>query len=262
MILCPPRLTKKWKREVEQTVPLARAAIVASITDLEKLRLSAGSGTLFVVMSRERAKLSYRWQPSVVQRWANSDGRLERDEETGEPFRVPCCATCHGQVTDKDGVPLTDAELRRRKRDCARCGAPLWRADGSGPRRYPLSDYVKPRIRCFFDLLVGDEVQVYKGRGSAQGITAGVLADVIGKSFSLSGTLMAGYSSTLFHLLCRFSPELRADFAHSEEGRWIDLYGFLEETRSYPDDDAFEDGRVIPNFKMSQNPQVGIEPPR
>ena len=37
-----------------------------------------------------------------------------REEETGEPFQVPCCATCHGQVTDKDGVPLTDAELRRR----------------------------------------------------------------------------------------------------------------------------------------------------
>ena len=70
-----------------------------------------------------------------------------------------------------------------------------------------------------------------------------MLADVIGKSLSLSGTLMGGYSSTLFHLLYRFSPELRADFAHSEEGRWIERYGFLEETRSYPDDDAFEDGR-------------------
>ncbi len=29
---------------------------------------------------------------------------------------------------------------------------------------------------------------------------------------------MGGYSSTLFHLLYRFSPELRAYFAHSEEG--------------------------------------------
>ena len=44
LILCPPHLTKKWKREVEQTVPLARTAIVTSITDLERLRLSAGSG--------------------------------------------------------------------------------------------------------------------------------------------------------------------------------------------------------------------------
>ena len=263
LILCPPHLTKKWKREVEQTVPLARTAIVASITDLERLRLSAGSGPLFAVMSRERAKLSYRWLPSVIQRWATENGRLVRDEETGEPFQVPCCATCYGQVTDKDGVPLTDAELRRRKRDCARCGAPLWQADGSGPRRYPLADYVKNRMRGFFDLLIGDEIHEYKGRGSAQGIAAGVLADVIGKSLSLSGTLMGGYSSTLFHLLYRFSPELRNEFGHSEEGRWIQRYGFLEETVRYPDDDgAFEDGRTSrrKGFRKTVSEKPGLVP--
>ncbi len=262
LILCPPHLTRKWKREVEQTVPLARTAIVASITDLERLRLSAGSSPLFAVMSRERAKLSYRWQPAVIQRWATEGARLVRDDETGEPFRVPCCATCYAQVTDKDGVPLTDAELRRRKRNCARYGSPLWQADGSGPRRYPLADYVKNRMRGFFDLLVGDEVHEYKGRGSAQGIAAGVLADVIGKSLSLSGTLMGGYSSTLFHLLYRFSPELRADFAHSEEGRWIERYGFLEETRSYPEDDAYEDGRTSrrKGFRKTVREKPGLVP--
>ena len=262
LILCPPHLTKKWQREVEQTVPLARTAIVASITDLERLRLSVGSGPLFAVMSRERAKLSYRWQPAVIQRWATEGARLVRDDETGEPFRVPCCPTCYGQITDKDGVPLTDAELRRRKRNCARCGSPLWQADGAGPRRYPLADYVKNRMRGFFDLLVGDEVHEYKGRGSAQGIAAGVLADVIGKSLSLSGTLMGGYSSTLFHLLYRFSPELRNDFAHSEEGRWIERYGFLEETRSYPEDDAYEDGRSSrrKGFRKTVREKPGLVP--
>ena len=263
LILCPPHLTKKWKREVEQTVPLARTAIVASITDLERLRLSAGSGPLFAVMSRERAKLSYRWQPAVIRRWATEGARLARDEETGEPFRVPCCPTCYAQVTDKDGVPLTDAELRRRKRNCARCGSPLWQADGSGPRRYPLADYVKNRMRGFFDLLVGDEVHEYKGRGSAQGIAAGVLADVIGKSLSLSGTLMGGYSSTLFYLLYRFSPELRAEFGHSEESRWVQRYGFLEETLRYSEDDsAYEDGRSSrrKGFRKTVSERPGLVP--
>ena len=87
-------------------------------------------------------------------------------------------------------MPLTDADLNRRKRNCADCGSPLWQADKSGPARYPLADYVKHRMRGFFDLLVGDEVHEYKGRGSAQGIAAGVLADACGKSLSLSGTLM------------------------------------------------------------------------
>ena len=243
LILCPPHLTKKWKREIEQTVPFARAAIVSSITDLERLRLSAGSGPLFAVMSRERAKLSYRWKPAIVERWAAAAGRLVRDEETGEPFRVPCCPDCTAQVVDRDGVPLTDADLSRRKRTCDHCGSPLWQADKSGPARYPLADYVKHRMKGFFDLLIGDEVHEYKGRGSAQGIAAGVLADVCGKSLSLSGTLMGGYSSTLFHLLYRFSPELRTEFDRSEEHRWIKRYGFEEHTMGKSDDDTLEDGR-------------------
>ncbi len=243
LVLCPPHLVPKWKREVEQTVPLARAAIVESITDLERLRLSIGSGLLFAVMSRERAKLSYRWQAAVIYRWATSKGRLVRDEETGEPFRVPCCPDCTAQITDKDGVPLTDADLNRRRHVCSYCGSPLWQADKSGPKRYPLADYVKHHMRGFFDLLITDEVHEYKGRGSAQGIAAGVLADACGKSLSLSGTLMGGYSSTLFHLLYRFSPEIRTEFGRSEEGRWIERYGFVEHSIGKPDDESMEDGR-------------------
>ena len=243
LVLCPPHLTKKWKREVEQTVPFARAVIVTSITDLEKLRLSVGSGPLFVVMSRERAKLSYRWKAAVIKRWAVSKGRLVRDEETGEPFRVPCCPDCTAQIVDKDGVPLTDADLNRRKRTCEQCGAPLWQADSSSLRRYPLSDYVKHRMKGFFDLLVTDEVHEYKSRGSAQGIAAGVLADACGKSLSLTGTVMGGYASTLFHLLYRFSPEIRTEFGRSDEHRWIQRYGFEEHSIGKPDNDAVEDGR-------------------
>ena len=243
LIICPPHLVPKWKREVEMTVPGVRAAIVESITDLERLRLSVGSGPLFAVMSREKAKLSYRWMPAVIQRWAVSKGRLLREEETGEPFRVPCCPDCTAQIVDKDGVPLTFADLNRRKHTCAACDAPLWQADRSGPARYPLADYIKHRMKGFFDLLIGDEVHEFKGRGSAQGIAAGILADVCGKSLSLTGTLLGGYSSTIFHLLYRFSPEIRTEFGRSDEHRWIQRYGFEEVTVGKSDDDAVEDGR-------------------
>ena len=244
LVLCPPHLTRKWKREVEETVPDARAIIVASITDLERLRLSQGPGPLFAVMSRERAKLSYRWLPATVERWATVDGRLVRDEETLEPFRVPCCPDCFEPIVDKDGLPLTQKDLARRKRSCDECGSALWKADPSGPKRYPLADYVKHHLRDFFDLLIGDECHEYKGRGSAQGIAAGVLADACGKSLSLSGTLMGGYSSTLFHLLYRFSPEIRKEFGRGEESRWIERYGFVEHTIGRDDGESLEDGRT------------------
>ena len=243
LVICPPHLVPKWKREVEMTVPGARAAIVESITDLERLRLSIGPGPLFAVMSREPAKLSYRWKAAVIQRWATSRGRLIREEETGEPFRVPCCPVCTAQAVDKDGVPLTDKVLNRRKHVCAACVSPLWQADNSGPKRYPLSDYVKHHMKGFFDLLIGDEVHEFKSRGSAQGIAAGVLADACGKSLSLTGTLLGGYASTIFHLLYRFSPEIRTEFGRSDEGRWIKRYGFEEHTIGKPDDESTEDGR-------------------
>ena len=54
---------------------------------------------------------------------------------------------------------------------------------------------------------------------------------------------MGGYSSTLFHLLYRFSPEIRTEFERSDEHRWIQRYGFEEVTVGKPDDDALEDGR-------------------
>ena len=244
LVLCPPHLTRKWKREVEETVPDARAIIVASITDLERLRLSHGPGPLFVVMSREGAKLSYRWLPAVVERWATVNGKLVRDEETLQPIRVPCCPDCFVPIVDKDGLPLTLKDLGRRKRACDECGSALWQADPSGPKRYPLADYVKHHLRGFFDLLVSDEVHEYKGRGSAQGIAAGILADACGKSLSLSGTLMGGYSSTLFHLLYRFSPEIRSEFGRGEESRWIERYGFVEHTIGRDDGESLEDGRT------------------
>ena len=243
LVVCPPHLVSKWKREVEQTVPGVRAAVVESITHLERLRHSVGSGPLFVVMSREKAKLSYRWKAAVIRRWATSKGRLIRAEKTGEPFRVPCCPVCTAQVVDRDGVPLTDRDLNRRKRACANCGSPLWQADKSGPKRYPLSDYVKHHMPGFFDLLIGDECHEFKGRGSAQGIAAGVLAEACGRSLSLTGTLLGGYASTIFHLLYRFSPEIRTEFGRSDEHRWIQRYGFEEHTIGKSNDDALEDGR-------------------
>ena len=243
LVLVPPHLTRKWKREVEETIPNVRAVIVTSITDLERLRLSTGPGPLFAVLSRERAKLSYRWQAAYIERWATSRGGLIRDEETGEPFKVPCCPICAAQIVDKDGVPLTAEEMGRKRRTCAGCRSPLWQADPKGPKRYPLSDYIKKRMKGFFDLLTADEVHEYKGRGSAQGIAAGVLADACGRSLTLTGTLSGGYSSTLFHLLYRFSPAIRTEFGRSEESRWIQRYGFEEHTIGKDDGDSVEDGR-------------------
>ena len=123
LIICPPHLVPKWKREVEMTVPGVRAAIVESITDLERLRLSVGSGPLFAVMSREKAKLSYRWMPAVIQRWAVSRGRLLTGRGDGGALPHPLLPRLHGagrgqgrRAADGRRPEPPQAHLRRLRR--------------------------------------------------------------------------------------------------------------------------------------------------
>ncbi len=242
LVLCPPHLVRKWQREILATVPGAGAAIVRTITDLRRLPFLGGH-PLFVVLSREQAKLSYRWSPAVVERLAVVNGQLLRDDD-GEPVRRLCCPACFAPALDNEGLPLEREQLERKKHNCGECGGPLWQADRSGPRRFPLADYIARRMPGFFDLLVVDEQHEYKARGSAQGLAAGTLAEACRRVLTLTGTLMGGYSSTLFYLLWRFSPAVRDEFAYKDEQRWVARYGIVERITRKGEDDAYEDGRV------------------
>ena len=96
----------------------------------------------------------------------------------------------------------------------------------------------------YFDLLLIDEQHEYKARGSAQGLAAGTLAEACKAVLTLTGTLMGGYSSTLFYLLWRFSPAVREEFGHADEAKWVSRYGIVERiSRKTGDHDAYEDGR-------------------
>ncbi len=257
LVLAPPHLVQKWKREIEMTVPRARAAIVRTITDLKTVRKpDPGSGIQFTIMSREAAKLSYRWQAACVT-------RLLPVKDGGR--KINCCPGCFKQIRDKDGIPVPVGELQRKRMKCPECAAPSGSRSWSSTRpdapagdaeewaepppkyrnrKYALADYIKKRMKGFFDLLIADEVHEYKARGSAQGIAGGNLAQACGRILTLTGTLAGGYSSTLFHLLYRFTPEIRNEFQHNQQGRWIDRYGFRQKKyrNGGRDDEAIEHG--------------------
>ena len=277
LVLVPPHLVYKWKREIEMTVPWARAAIVRTITDLKRLSMPAPSaGPRFTIISRETAKLSYRWQAAYVNRLlvANKEGH-----------RINCCPGCFRQILDKEGLPVPTKEIERKRTQCRECGGALWQPkqeehrsecacrkcggrDGSPikyrNRKYALADYIKKWMKNFFDLLICDEVHEYKARGSAQGIAGGNLAQACGKVLTLTGTLAGGYSSTLFYLLYRFTPEIRNDFKHHEQGRWIDRYGFRQwKYRSKNGaDEPFEHGRGSSRrgYRQTEKETPGLAP--
>ncbi len=242
LVVCPPHLVRKWRREILQTVPGARVAIVRTITDLERAR-SLGGRVAFVVCSREQAKLGYRWSPAAVARPARDEvGGLARDE-AGQLVRVLCCPGCYTPAVDDEAVPLTWADVGTRKHRCRACGGPLWQADRTGPRRFPLADYIRRRLPGHFELLIADEVQDFKARGSAQGLAVGALAEACPKVLTLTGTLFGGYSSTLFYLLWRFSPAVRAEFGYRDETKWVSRYGVVERITKKDPDVHLDDGR-------------------
>ena len=238
LVMCPPHLVEKWAREVHETVPGVRTRILESITQVESLRSEVGTGPLFAILSREKAKLSHAWRPAYVIRKT----RLQDDRGHRFTFSSPSCPRC-GEVLETPEGLLTHDELAKKRRTCDGCGEPLWQADPQGPRRYALGHYVAEKLPGFFDLFVIDEAHEMKAGGSAQGIAAGALAQAIPHTLALTGTLFGGYASNLHFLLQRFSPQIRSSYGYGDEQRFVAHYGILERT-SREDADGGEDGRV------------------
>ena len=113
LVLCPPHLVRKWKREIEMTVPGAMAAIVRTITDLERLReQSLITGTRFTIMSREAAKLSYWWEPAYISRQT-----VRRNAAIAIH-----CPECFHWILNEDGTNPTLKEIQESPPQCPKCG--------------------------------------------------------------------------------------------------------------------------------------------
>ena len=122
------------------------------------------------------------------------------------------------------------------------------------PRRYDLAEYIKKYLPGFIDLLVADECHQFKAGDSAQGLMARMLAEVAPHRVTLTGTLMAGKASDLFHLLYGFGgPEVRRDFRHNDATRWRNIHGFVEKT-VYLDDLNSKRSRARKNARTKDLP--------
>jgi len=224
LVMCPGHLTRKWAREVTQTIPGAQATILSRLSDVQAIDTQQQHiGLRFYIVSKERAKLSYAWRPAF---------NLRRN--------VPSCPDCGERVVDRDGVTVDQEILVKRKHWCSACNAPLWQADNTRFRRYSIADYIKRRLNGYFDFFICDEVHELKGGATAQGNAFGTLASVCKKTIALTGTLLGGYASHMFYLNYRLNPQamLADGLQYGKEMNFISRYGVLERvTRYYPGDD-------------------------
>ena len=136
LVMCPPHLVEKWAREVHETVPGVRTRIIESVSQVEALRWDVGTGPLFVILSREKAKLGHGWKPAYVPRKV----LLKDDLGRWSTFVRPTCPSCGGVLETDEGL-LTHEELAKKKHTCGWCDEQLWQAEPV-PRRFALGHYI------------------------------------------------------------------------------------------------------------------------
>ena len=147
IVMCPSHLLEKWKEEVEDTVPNAKGYIVHNLDELlalePKLRMTNRVENMYVIMSKEIAKLGFDERPAAI--WSKSK-QCFVCPECGQPLFKVENVTVFGRKT-KVNVKLTELDMLKKQAHnticmnevrvwdkkthaykTKKCGAKLWTA--------------------------------------------------------------------------------------------------------------------------------------
>lgn len=100
------------------------------------------------------------------------------------------------------------------------------------PRRVATIEYIRRKMKSFFDISIVDEVHMLKGGMTAQGNSLGSLAAVSKKVVAGTGTLFGGKAEDIYFTLWRLFPGdmVKSGFRYEEVTRFNEEYGNIEET--------------------------------
>lgn len=137
LVISPPHLVYKWRREIRDTVPGARVWVLNGPDTLRKLlNLRAGLGAPasaepeFFVLGRVRMRMGFHWRPAYCVR-RGIERSLEGQAQRVEHAVCPRCGTAIS-VEDADGHPiavspaLAATMLADARASCQHCGEALW----------------------------------------------------------------------------------------------------------------------------------------
>jgi len=130
LVIAPPHLVYKWRREILETVPQAKVWILNGSDTLGKLlqlRDTLGAGTdpsrpEFFILGRIRMRMGFHWR-AAYQR------RITRNRDTtGERICHVVCPDCGAVMKDTEGNPLPEAFFKNldKRCQCPHCGSALW----------------------------------------------------------------------------------------------------------------------------------------
>lgn len=113
---------------------------------------------------------------------------------------------------------------------------------GRAYRKVATVEYIRRKMKHFFDALIVDEVHELKSE-TAQGTALGSLAKVCKKVVAGTGTLFGGRASDVFYTLWRLFPQkmVKSGFEYNSLMEWNETYGNIERT-------YYHDGEVTSNI--------------
>ena len=308
LVMSPSHVTRKWVREIGETLPNTYGMVVRSITDLNRLYqlFKQGDKSVFAVFSKEKARDGYMRYPVVI--WSRrKKGFLCPD--CMEPVQMEIREDGSRYMTNADQFFFQTEHKKNHK--CPNCGSVLWapvnpghqipwvkiegygwvyrygakahlartknesvtdqlmkiaeNPDGYYPvkgahRRYPLSTYIKRKMRGRIDSFLADELHEYNN-ASGQG---DAMAELYGASklfVGMTATLINGYSSGIFHLLYRIVPGLmRKDGkSYRKPGDFDAEYGVVENVYEIRDGD-YNSNRRTTKRRTKTRQLPGVSP--
>ncbi|MDH0639261.1 MULTISPECIES: helicase-related protein [Pseudomonas] len=188
LVLCPPHLVYKWRREIQETVAGAKVWVLNgpdTLVKLLKLREQLGvspQGQEFFVLGRVRMRMGFHWKP-VFTRHRTRHGD------------VGACPDCGQVITDLDGEPINPIELEAEeyRRKCSQCAAPLWTL--IRPRRLSASDQSSAVLKALKRIPTIGEVTAQK---LMQTFGDAFLASMLGDNIHEFINLMDGNGELVF----------------------------------------------------------------
>jgi len=233
VIVCPPHLVKKWKREALSINANAVIHLVNRHEDMKafmEVPHQLGHPKIAII-KRDMTKLGSGWGEAVVWRkhhtalWGYKEEAPAGMENTDriQSREYPHCPHCGTKLMTDEDTRTKDGYLKyvqASKRECDTCHTPLWQeirpAETKGKQptnpRYRLDQYIKKRYRHRIALLIWDEVHEAQHGDTGNGEAFGRLANCASAVLAMTGTPFNGYSSSLFNLEYMLNPRIRRDY--------------------------------------------------
>lgn len=147
LVISPPHLVYKWRREILETIPDARVWVLNgpdTVRQLLKIRETVNTTPAtpeFYVIGRVRMRMGFDWRPAALVRRVYE--RIVVPETETQPrrtytasFEFAACPNCGNFVLDDEGERVSAARFKlgdNNRHVCVACGSALWTLKRNNP---------------------------------------------------------------------------------------------------------------------------------